>query len=58
MTSQVRIVRGEYHYKPVSGVFQMTKPLTTGGGVSRLGSICSLTVTQPLRVAAMARGYQ
>jgi hypothetical protein len=30
MTSQVRIVRGEYHYKPVSGVFQMTKPLTAG----------------------------
>lgn len=28
--SQVRIVRGEYHYKPVSGVFQMSKPLTAG----------------------------
>ena len=30
MTAQVRIVRGEYHSKPVSGVFQMTKPLTSG----------------------------
>lgn len=28
--SQVRIVRGEYHSKPVSGVFQLSKPLASG----------------------------
>jgi hypothetical protein len=30
MTAQVRIVRGEYHYKPVSGVFRMVKPYQEG----------------------------
>jgi hypothetical protein len=28
--SQVRIVRGEYHYKPVSGVFRVAKPFKDG----------------------------
>lgn len=30
MTSQVRIIRGEYHYKPVSGVFRLVKPYQEG----------------------------
>jgi len=28
--SQVRIISGEYHYKPVSGVFRVAKPLKDG----------------------------
>lgn len=28
--TQVRIVRGEYHSKPVSGVFQLSKPMSYG----------------------------